>query len=325
MADRLLFPSARLYAILGIAGKDEAAMHMPSLTMLMTVYNGMPYLKESVQSVLAQEDKDFDFLVLNNGSTDGSAAYLDERAQKHGQSLPRLRLVHLPENIGRSGVLAKGLALVQTELAAILDADDLAAPERVSVQRRFFSEHPDIDLVGANIIYVDGNGTRIGEQRYPTGHEELRDNLPLFNQFAHSACAFRTGAAREAGGYDPAFPYAQDLALWVAMMRKGGRAAGIDQTLAMVRAHPSQATRDLSLLMVRASDNHRLAEAMLDIPGFASASRQAALVRSALALWRLGRGREALTRAWRAFAEAPLSFFLNPIFYKRLAMRASTP
>ncbi|MDL2207666.1 glycosyltransferase [Desulfovibrio sp. OttesenSCG-928-F20] len=295
-------------------------MRKVSLTVLMTVYNGMPYLKESVRSVLEQDDADFTFLVLNNGSVDGSGEFLDKTAAQRKGCEPRMMVRHLPENIGRSRVLALGLDLVDSDITAIIDADDLAEKGRIGRQRDFFDARPDIDLLGSDIIYIDTHGAEAGREHFPEDHDSLRDRLPLFNQFAHSACAFRTAPARAAGGYDPSFPYAQDLALWVAMITRGSRVASLAESLARIRVHPGQATRDLALLMVRASDNHRLAEAMLQMPGLSAASTQAAYVRSALALWRLGEKKQSLGRIWKAFALRPSLFFRNPMLWQRAAM-----
>lgn len=293
-------------------------MQKNSVTVLMTVYNGMPYLKESVRSVLEQDDTDCTFLIVNNGSVDGTQEFLDTvRQPAQG---PQLIIRHLPENAGRSRVLTLALDMVESDITAILDADDLAAPDRVRRQKAFFDAHPDIDLLGSDVIYIDTHAAEIGRERFPEDHNSLRDRLPLFNQFAHSACAFRTAAARAAGGYDATFPYAQDLALWVAMFTRGSRAASIAEPLARIRMHPGQATRDLALLMVRASDNHRLAEAMLDIPGLSPASAQAALVRSSLALWRLGKKRQALGRFWSAIRQGPFLFIRNPLLWSRVAL-----
>ena len=293
-------------------------MHLPSVTVLMTVYNGMPYLKEAVRSVFEQTMRDFTFLVLNNGSTDGSGEYLAKVEAERAEEWPRLRVHHLPENIGRTAVLNKGLELVDTEVTAIIDADDLAMPARIATQAAFLRDHPDIVLVGSDVMYIDRAGTRIGEEHFPADHQALCNRLPLYNQFAHAACAFRTRAAREAGGYPTAYPYAQDMGLWVAMLQGGGKVASIQTPLAGIRVHPGQATRDLRLIMVRAEDNRRLAEAMLDIPDLSPASRQAARFRSAQALLRLKRRKEALMQFWRGIWEAPLSLPVNPILWQRL-------
>lgn len=289
----------------------------PSLTLLMTVYNGMPYLMESVRSVLSQDLRDFTFLILNNGSTDGTRAFLEETEERHAGYLPHLTCLHLPANIGRTAVLNKGLSLAQTELTAILDADDLALSGRLSAQAAFFRDNPAVDLLGSDITYMDGNGNTTGRESFPTDHDTLINNLPLYNQFAHSACAYRTHAALEAGSYPQDFPYAQDFALWIAMLTKGCRAASLPKVLTGVRVHPGQATRDLSLLIVRREDNHNLAQAMLGIPGLSRSARQAARLRSAGALYSLGRKKEALGEAWMALREAPLGLFANPLLWRR--------
>lgn len=293
-------------------------MPVPSITVLMTVFNGMPYLKEAVRSVLAQDRKDFDFLILDNGSTDGGGAWLDQMAQRHGQALPRLAVEHLGENIGRTAALNRGLERVGTDVTALFDADDTAAPDRLSRLAEFFRDNPGIDLVGSDITYMDGSGTVLGRESFPEKHEELCRLLPVVNPFARSACAFRTRAALAAGGYDREFPYAQDFALWIAMLRQGSRAASIPESLARIRTHPGQSSRGLALLLVRAKDTWRLTDAMLDIPGLDRAARQLALLRGAKALWRLGQKRFALTRVWRAFCEAPFLPVFNPLLWRRL-------
>ncbi len=289
-------------------------MNSPSVTVLLTVWNGMPYLRQAVDSILVQTEKKFTFLILNNGSEDGTKEYLSSLSD------PRLVIEHLPENIGRTAVLNKGLAMVRTEYTAVIDADDVAEPARLEKQLAYLVANPDTALVGSNVLYIDRSGAVAGEDRFPTDHARLRDNLPLHNQFAHAACTYKTAAALEAGGYPAKFPYAQDLALWLAMLALGYRAASIDEFLARIRVHPGQATRNLQLLMTRRADNHRLARLMLSIPGMAPASRQAAMMRSAGALWGLGQKKEAAAACLRAFALAPPGFFTNPIMWRRILL-----
>ncbi len=295
----------------------------PSLTLLMTVYNGMPYLMESVRSALSQDLKDFRILILNNGSTDGTRAFLEETEERQAGSQPYLSCLHLPENVGRTAVLNMGLSLVQSELTAILDADDIALSGRLCAQAAFFRDNPEVDLLGSDIIYLDGNGNTAGRESFPPEHEKLIARLPLHNQFAHSACVYRTAAALEAGGYPPDFPYAQDFALWIAMFAKGRKAASLPRVLTGIRVHPGQATRDLSLLMARREDNHKLARAMLGIPALGASTRQAALLRSAGALYSLGRKKEALHEAGAALREAPFGLLFNPLLWQRARLCGS--
>ena len=297
-------------------------MSHSSITVLMTAYNAMPYIKEAVESVLAQTHRDFTLLILNNGSLDGTGDYLREVAAGHNDSEkhPRLNIVHLDKNIGRTPVLNKGLGLVDTDITAILDADDIAMPQRLSRTVDFFIRNPDIDLVGSDITYIDGTGNIVGEDRFPGEHEELCRRLPLVNQFAHSACAFRTEKARAVGGYSENFPYAQDLALWIAIFKANGKAASMKESLARIRVHPGQATRDMALMKLRAKDNFKLSQAMLEIPELEPASRQAARLRSAGALFKLGRPQEALAEIWRGINEAPLLLPFNRLLWGRLLL-----
>lgn len=297
-------------------------MAHPSITVLMTAYNAMPYIRETVASILGQTHRDFTLLILNNGSLDGTGEYLRELEAESGGpgKKPLLRIVHLGKNIGRTPVLNKGLEMVETDITAILDADDIALPERIARTLNFFVSHPDIDLVGSDITYIDGMGNIIGEAHYPTGHTELCRRLPLVNQFAHSACAFRTEKAREAGGYSNDFPYAQDMALWISMFRAGCRAASIPEPLARIRTHPGQTTRDIALMKLRARDNYNLSQAMLFIPCLGKESRQAARFRSAGALIKLGRIGEALTQIWQGIYEAPWLVPFNRLLWSRLLL-----
>jgi glycosyltransferase involved in cell wall biosynthesis len=291
-----------------------------SLTVLMTVRNGMPYLEDSVRCILSQTRRDFTFLILNNASSDDTRVFLDKTAAEIGEGLPRLVVRHLPADAGRTGALVLGLDQVDTELVAVMDADDLCRPERLERQSDFMAAHPETDLLGSDVEYVDVSGRVIASDRFPTEHEGLRDALPLRNQLANSACMFRTAAARAAGGYDLSFPYAQDLALWTAMLRRGSRAASIGECLAGIRIHAGQATRDADQKQARLRDDRRISESMAGIPGLSRAARQAALARAACALFRLGECGNALRAALRALREAPLLCFRNPLLLRRLGM-----
>lgn len=286
----------------------------PSLTVLLTVYNGMPYLQEAIDSILRQTINDFTLLVLENGSRDGSGEWLETITD------PRLHLVRLPATISRTDVLNKALGMVNTELVAIIDADDIAAPRRLELQRDFMQQNPGIDLVGSDIITINAQGERTGAQQFPPEHEALCNHLPLYNQFAHAACMFRTAKAKAVGGYPATSPYAQDLALWLAMIQAGSRVASLPQPLASIRVHPAQATKDPAQKKARAEDTLRLAKATLALPGLSRAARQAGLVRLAFAHFALGQKQEGRSALWQAVRLAPLRLFTNPILWERILL-----
>ncbi len=291
------------------------------LTVLLTVFNGLPYIRETAESIFAQKTGEalpgFVFLILDNGSEDGTGAFLDTlKAPEHID----LRVEHLPRNIGRTAVLNRGLAAVDTPLTAIIDADDIALPERLLKQADFMAAHPNIDILGSDVIYINPAGGEMGTMRVPRGHGALRDHFPLFNPFAHAAVCFRTEAARRAGGYPENTPYAQDLALWIAMLTGGSEIASLGEPLAKIRIHPGQATRSLIFQQARLEDAAGTAESMLRIPGLSTAARQAALLRLAGALWRLGRKKTAGRAAWNAIKESPALLPVNPLLLRRLLL-----
>ena len=291
-------------------------MNTPEITVLLTVFNGMPYLPEAVESILAQTRKDFTFLILNNGSKDSSGEYLKSLSD------PRLCVVHLQETLPRTEVLNKALGMVQTPLTAVIDADDLAEPDRLDLQAALLARRPEVAFVGCDVRYVSPEGALLGEDRFPSDHESLLARMPLFNQFAHAGCMYRTEAARAVGGYPLEYPYAQDQGLWLALFRAGNKAASIPTFLAGIRVHPGQQTRSQKLIKARAEDDARLAAAMLDIPNLPKASRQAARLRRAAALYRLGRFGEAFGEVRSAVMEAPLLLPVNPILWERLQRAA---
>ena len=134
-------------------------MKTPALTVLMPVYNTEKYLKEAVDSILQQSFPDFEFLIIDDSSTDSSAeiiaAYRD----------PRIRVLKNEKNMGMSATLNKGIEMCRTELIARMDADDISYPERLEKQFRFFESNPECAL-----LYTWAQ--EITTQKVPVGVEE---------------------------------------------------------------------------------------------------------------------------------------------------------
>ena len=109
---------------------------MPQVSVVTSVYNGEEYLEECVDSILNQTFQNFEYIILNNGSTDGTARILQRYTD------PRLRIIH-QENLGISKSLNKGINLSNSDLIARLDADDFSSPQRLEKQVTFMEKHPD--------------------------------------------------------------------------------------------------------------------------------------------------------------------------------------
>lgn len=282
---------------------------MTKVSVLMSVKNGLPYVRETVDSVLGQTLADFTFLILDNASTDGTRDFLQ------GIGDPRVRLELLPEDVGQTAALNTGLSIIQTGLVARMDADDVCLPERLERQIERFKADPDLALLGAAAEMIDERGRRIGEARFPCKREKVLEHLPLGNPFVHASVMYRCTSALSVGGYPHDFTYAQDLALWLRLAGKGG-VANLPETLVKIRVHEAQATRDERLRSVRLRDNLRLAREMESMEILPRRVRDAARLRQAFMLWGLGNKSEALRTIGGRGAVWLAGCAANPIFWR---------
>jgi glycosyltransferase involved in cell wall biosynthesis len=250
-------------------------MAAPRVTVLMSVKNGEPYVGMAVGSILGQTFRDFRFLILDNASTDSTR----ETIRAFGD--PRIDLVALPEDIGQTGALNKGLGMIDSEYVARMDGDDVSLPDRLARQVAFLDAHPEVAVVGAHALTVDSRGDPIMVLRNSVAHEDMINSLPFCNPLFHPVVTFRLDAVRQAGGYDASFAYAQDYALWLQLARTH-RLANLDSIEFLARLHEGQLTRANSFQRRRVEDNLRIAENILNVPGLSPQAREAVGFRRAL-------------------------------------------
>ncbi|MFC1815930.1 glycosyltransferase family 2 protein [Thermodesulfobacteriota bacterium] len=184
---------------------------MPKVTVLMPVYNAGLFLREAINSILGQTWPDFEFLIINDGSTDNSREIISSFSD------PRIRLIDNPTNIGLTKSLNRGLQLSKGEYIARQDADDISYPERLEKQILFLDAHPDIVLLGTRGRAIDKNGnpSQANPLRIPVGLLAIHWYLMFQNAFIHSSVMFRRVIVWERlGGYDESFKRAQDYEIW---------------------------------------------------------------------------------------------------------------
>ena len=185
----------------------------PALSVAMSVYNGERFLVEAIDSILAQTFGDFEFLVLDDGSTDGTADIIRDYAVRDARVRPIIR-----ENRGLVASLNQLLAEARAPIVARMDADDNAAPERFATQLAFLAENPDHGVVGCWSLDMDENGApyKAGGRDHPVTHEDLLHNIrhggPLL---CHPSVMYRRDLVLGAGGYHAAFRHCEDLDLWL--------------------------------------------------------------------------------------------------------------
>ncbi|HET9221560.1 MAG TPA: glycosyltransferase family 2 protein [Roseiflexaceae bacterium] len=207
----------------------------PTVTVLMPVHNSSAYLPEAIESVLAQTFGDFELLIIDDGSTDGTWQILTQYARRDA----RIRLARNQTNVGLTRCLNAGLAQAQGEYIARMDGDDVSLPERLARQVAFMEQHPRVGICGAWVRTTGARGQ--GMERYPTEDADIRCQLLFKNVLAHPAAIMRRSLFTQIGlAYDPAYRYAQDYDLWVRAAEHVAL-ANIAQILLHYRTHPQQA------------------------------------------------------------------------------------
>lgn len=185
---------------------------IPQLSVILCVYNNAPYLPAAIESICGQTFGDFEFLIVNDGSTDGSGEIIDRFAAAD----PRIRPIH-QENRGFVASLNRAIGEARAPLIARMDGDDICAPERFAVQCAFLKAHPDHGVVGSQMSWINADGSpRERDILYPTGHNDflraIELHLPLMS---HPSVIMRRDIVMAQGNYRPIFRACEDYDLWL--------------------------------------------------------------------------------------------------------------
>lgn len=175
-------------------GKEFMESTMPAVTVLMAVYNGMPYLPESVDSILGQTLSDWEFVIVDDGSTDDTPSYLDQLND------PRIKVIR-SHNSGLGAALNLGLSECHSDFLARMDSDDLAHPRRLEQQLDFLRLRPEVGLLGTQIERL-GDRRGAGQSLLPRDHAAIFDHLLNgLPAMYHPTIMCRTEILKRIGGY----------------------------------------------------------------------------------------------------------------------------
>jgi glycosyltransferase involved in cell wall biosynthesis len=211
-------------------------INKPKVSVILPVYNGAKYVKQAIESVLRQTFSDFELIIINDGSTDGS---LEIIKSSHD---PRIKIVD-QENKGLITTLNTGIALSRAEHIARIDADDIwSNQDKLSRQMNYISQNPDCAVLGtwANIIDEDGN--KISRLAYPKTDREIRSKILTKCCFVHPSVIFNKIMCEKAGGFNGQERYIEDYGLWL-RMGQFGKFANIPEYLMSYRINKSGITQ----------------------------------------------------------------------------------
>lgn len=186
----------------------------PKVTVLMSVYNGERYLRQAIDSILNQTFKDFEFIIINDCSTDNTSNILNSYDD------PRIKIIINDQNIGLTKSLNKGIEIANGEYIARQDADDISYPHRIERQIKCFEKDRLLGLLSCSYNIIDENGRVIRKVRVPIGEENILGLILDHNPFCHGSAMFLKKAVVEVGGYREFFIFAQDYDLWLRISEK---------------------------------------------------------------------------------------------------------
>jgi glycosyltransferase involved in cell wall biosynthesis len=206
----------------------------PLISILMPVHNGAAFLGEAIRSMLSQTLGDFEFLIVDDASTDNSSSIVQEFKD------PRIRLIRSPDRLKLSGALNLGLDHATGRYVARMDADDVSLPERLELQAKFLDAHPETGLCGSWIRMFGSSSKAVLER--PAGHEAIRAFTLLDTPFAHPTVMMRREwlehhHLRFNGEYFPT----EDFELWTRAL-SCFRGANLPQVLLLYRVHGKSLT-----------------------------------------------------------------------------------
>jgi glycosyltransferase involved in cell wall biosynthesis len=197
------------------------------------VHNDRRFVGRAVASVLAQTFRDFELLVLNDASTDGSIEVVE------GFRDTRLRIVRNASNIGLAKTLNVGLAAAEGELVARMDADDISEPTRFERQIAFLDANPSVALVGTWARWIDEDDRPFTAIQFPTDPADIERRLMEENCIFHPSVMFRRRPIQQLGGYSVAAPLSQDYDLWLRLSEHHAL-ANLPEHLVRYRVHRGQ-------------------------------------------------------------------------------------
>ena len=186
---------------------------MVKVSIIMPVYNCEKYVGEAIESVLAQSFKDFEFIIIDDGSDDNTSQIIEE----YDKTDNRIRILRNEQNLGVVKSLNIGLRQSVGEYIARIDADDIWLPEKLEKQIIYLEKNGDIGMLATSKLNIDADGKIRERDKYPEtySYKDIRDNILKRNLFCHSSVIFSNNVLKKVGYYDETFINSEDYEYWM--------------------------------------------------------------------------------------------------------------
>ncbi len=211
---------------------------MPKVSVIMPVYNGERWVAGAIASILRQDFDDFELIVVNDGSTDGTAKILRSIKDR------RVASVSYHRNEGYSRRLNEGIEISTAQFLARMDSDDISLPSRFSAQLKELHLDPTLKIIGTWTYHIDKEGALVGEHRCSTTHTDvamkLLANITLIH---HPTVMMRRTVFESMASYDTTFEPAEDFEMWTRAVLANQKLGIIPKHLLLYRLHPGQVSK----------------------------------------------------------------------------------
>ncbi len=213
----------------------------PEISVVMSVRNGEKHLSEAVDSILIQSFEKFEFIIVNDGSTDNTAGILRDYSNKDA----RIEIIELAAS-GLPVALNTALKRASAPFVARMDADDISLPQRFSKQIEYLKRHEEIAAVGSYAIIIDEEGRKQNVSKMPTTVNQVRKTLPHKCCLINPSAMIRRKTLMDLGGYNAKYVVAEDYDLWLRVFEVSNL-ANLAEPLIMHRKHKNQTTKSSSI------------------------------------------------------------------------------
>lgn len=201
-------------------------MSVPSVSVLMAVYNGEKHIRPTIESILNQTFTDFEFLIVNDASTDSTLDILTSYRD------PRIILHNNIENLGQTKSLNVGLHIAKGEYIARTDAGDVSAPIRLQKQVSYIQEHPNITVLGTSAFRYDESGRIIDVVTLANSPTSMLQRIFFASPTVHISVLMNRKKILQLGGYDEDYHVLADYELWSRLLRNGHQIVNLKEVLA---------------------------------------------------------------------------------------------
>ncbi|SNY15304.1 Glycosyltransferase involved in cell wall bisynthesis [Orenia metallireducens] len=212
---------------------------MPKISVIMSVYNNQDYLRESIESIINQTYKDFEFIITDDCSTDNSVNIIREYTNKD----KRIIFVQNKENIGLTKSLNKMIEIASGEYIARMDGDDIAKLNRFEEQIKVFKENRDVDMVFSNVLLIDEKSNYICPSFRPNKLKKIIELMDIINYIPHPTIMIKKDVLDNKGRYNPDFRTGQDKELWERLIKKNTNFYYLRKILLFYRIHSNNISK----------------------------------------------------------------------------------